>query len=685
MSVLGILAISIQVLLVVVASGLALHQLWVVLSAERGRQQDLVRRVYKGQFYPVAVLVPWVCPSQQPAIEALLLALEALDYPANMIHVHLGQSPTVQAALAQGLDPLKSHLPLHFWQKTEGASPEHPSASALLQARETQLLPWLADRVLATSNSTLLLVLRPGDLVKPDFLKHLVSKASEASVLQGYVAVRDSFGGQKNWLNALQVVKSRLYNRITLTGRYYAGLGMPLQSSGFAIKANILEKYPLRPDASNQWLEYALLLQARGVKVAWAPHAVTYQHLVLDSGLAFKQAWQGFSARWELFFRYGGKVLGRLLAQPLQPRHWRLSEQLLGTVCPGAFGLANIALIMAVFSMVLGKNPSAWLALLGLTVVLHALALTVARCRLQDVKASLLYTPLFYAGLWASLPAQWALSLKQNVSKQAKPEKRYLPTRFNEALPALAPVEEAVFSTAQVVEPTELDDSAFPQGNQAFESPQTPLPEKPLSYEALLDAMLAKAESEPIPFQSPQSTISIEEQALRTVVGKPPNLLAEPPLFNHQAPPNQPVERTSEVPLRVEVPEGEPKQVVCTLKTTVSFNSGRPVYQLTFQYKQAAFTTPAFNQLEKAYEELQAKLSPRGLGLITCGSCACFKNSAVSQVDGYLPSGACLLGKYGQEINPRLDKVTVISPACPHYLGLSHRGPLQQLWQQSLS
>jgi len=310
-------------------------------------------------------------------------------------------------------------------------------------------------------------------------------------------------------------------------------------------------------------------------------------------------------------------------------------------------------------------SPIFWGVSATLVLILNVLGLVVARGKVNDYIAMLIYTPLSYAMAFLTSPAAIYQAIQElwlNRPQKGSHYRRARTTRFNED--------------------DDLDETwlAQQQGKLALQDV--------LRANALEDAMggIEQAGSanwqEDFPASPPRSRKSggTVESALATSRKNQAQTSAEPEAQSALRQQNTEVVRS--VPLSNGV-----KQVNCRLKTLTTISEdGRENYQLTLEYSSVAFSTQSYRILDQAFYELHAKLKSRGLTMITCGSCGNFYNPTADVPDAMIHnSGVCLFDKYGKEVNLKTDAVTVVSQACNYHCPLEQRESVVREWKESLS
>lgn len=652
----------------VALAGLALllfvRSFLILLSAEQGRKRDLVKRLTSPAVdFSVAVILPLSEPlGDDPQgrvvrsdVLTLLQALANQSYPLSKFSIQLACSARNTALLRQ--EQLPANLRIWTYQAADAQAFPDEEGEAMLSPEA--LRGWLVDRVLATSSPDLCVFIEPGDIVKSDFLITLVSKAMEASVIQGYVATRVTASG---WSAQISSLLGRLKNRIETAGRYHARLVTLLQHTGFAIKPDLLEKLPLG-DATPA--DYSLQLYHYGVPVFWAPSVVVFRKAPTTPLALFAQFWQDIAERAGLLWRHG---FGYLTAGLFRAK-WARLELLLALVSPGALGTMTLVLAGLLVARLLPasllEGVPGWLV--GTVLALCALSaltkLLVARCKPLDYAQGLLLLPLVYLGALAAAPwlafqallPQLHHSFGHGGALAARKAKN---TRFNETLPPLTtPAPSPYIAEA-------LDSLAhYPQDaynhNEAADVPyQAHHGRAPVARASVGNGYSSNPMTPPLDLSRPEGQAALM------------------------------------APISIPLTNGQ-KTVHCVLRIHPTQETlspgGEPItlYHMTLEYKGQGFTSAKYKLLDQAFYELQAKLMENGLGFVSCGSCGYFYNPSADKTKAPATGlayrgGYCLFGREGQEVDLDTDKITVVSRACQFHAPLERRAELVRAWQESL-
>ncbi|MBY0450781.1 MAG: glycosyltransferase family 2 protein [Cyanobacteria bacterium] len=623
---LGLLIASLMVLVRHVA---------LLLWAEKGRKYDLVKKLYKVNVdYDVKVLIAFDNPVQISALLELLKALDEQEYPREKIQVHVG----TWADWIDDLDIQLSSVKLQIW-----------SCQASHKSGRGGLTPWLIDRCLANTNGGGLLVfLKPTDMVKPDFIQNVVSKGMDAFVLQGYVGSKRRI--QTPW-GQFCSLSSRLFNRVNNAGHYHLGMTARLLDTGWAIKQEVLEMIPYR-QASDAWdtMEYTIRLNLAGFRVSWAPNVVVFSDHDWTLWQLVKQTINTVGNRLFLLTRYGSAML----LGSVMKMDGNLAELLFSTLTIPAFVLGSLFMLFMLTDLTglteIGSSIT-WGVLAVAVLVSHLLGMVVARAKPQDYWVTLFWTPVVYFLGALILPFVLISLVVDSVLKpKVAADKRYAAqaTRFNEELPA---VTHSSVNHDEAVGLSGLQRSARQQELPPLLEPQQPQQPSRTS-------------------QGPEiGRETGQETGQETGMIQPRAWTKEP-------------RQTSK---SIELSNGK-KRLKCLLHTKTEFSAeGAATYQMTLEYKTVSFQTSKYRIEDQAFYELQAKLSDKGLTVMTCGSCGYFYNPTADVPDTMVNTGVCLYGKQGREVDLTTDAVTVVSAACEHHGNLAERDKIVRFWRDSLA
>ncbi len=616
--------------LVILGTALVLRQLLVIFSAEQGRKQDLVKKLYKARTeFRISVLVPYLDSRSLPRLLHLLRLIEEQEYPRSRVTVHVGCT----RENADDLDPEKLKPNVRRWIYPEN------------KAGFGQMTSWLIERCLAAGDAGLMVFLKPDDVIKPDFFQSIVAVGFENPVVQGYVATKRR---PTTPLEHVVALSRRLINRIGNAGRYHLGLSCRLQDSGWVIKQEVLEMIPYRRGLDLDNLEYTLRLNLANFRVTWAPHVVVYSDEPIRFLPYLTDCVGAFFNRFQIALGYSLPLLFRSLVR----LDFSYFEEFLTVLKPPHFItglLLSVIAAAAWFSPFMVPGSAEVWALFALSVVvLNLLSLVVARCKANDYVTAIFWTPLVYAlGLLASpiAAANCLVSLAMGTagSKSPRSYKSQTRTRFNETIDP----EPSMFDTAHHQEAI-IRDMLVQHAPDEDEMGQYRRERFGRRYQNYAH-------------QIPASTTTIPEA------------------------PRTPIKQARVIEKTVPISNGQ-RQVNCILKMKTDYNGqGEELYQMTLEYKSLSFSTQQYRILDQAFYELESKLMSRGVSIVTCGSCGYFYNPTADVPGAVKNAGVCLFGKKGRDVNLSTDSVTVVSQACPYHCDIESREAIVREWRESLS
>jgi hypothetical protein len=395
-----------------------LRRFLIILAAEQGRKQDLVKKLYKHTHeFRLSVMIPFLNENDYPALLALLKAIHEQSYPASKVTIHLvtaGESGRV-------LVPQSLRQNVRVWEYPS----ERPSYDLAMS--------WLIDRCLARGGNSLFVFLRPTDIVKPDFFRNIVARSLDSFVIQGYIALKNS---PETFFSKAAALSGRLFNRIDNAGRFHMGMSCRLLDSGWAIKQDVLEMIPYHRGLDLDNLEYTLRLNLENFRVTWAPNVVVYadaevdflERVVVGTGSVFN--------RLRLLLSYGPRLLTGMLL--------RFDAHSLASLAaifrPPTMLLSILGVAMAVLTLsvpALASEKPFWLTVVIGSLILNLLALSVGRCRTVDFVTLLIHTPLAYLCTLLASPIGLLVAFRRYWSERgsrARTYRRMRKTRFNEEL-----------------------------------------------------------------------------------------------------------------------------------------------------------------------------------------------------------------------------------------------------------
>ncbi len=617
-----------------------IRSLLLLVFAETGRKHDLIKHIYKsGTDFQIAILIPFIDETKSDALQDLIRALSKQDYPASRIGIHIAATEDSADAL-----PASDDLPKNV---TVWTNPEK-------KASRGQTVSWLVERLLAAGGSSKLFVfLDADDIVRPDFLRNVTTRAFDCFAMQGYIALKRPPKGLFPYVSALS---TRLVNRIENAGRFHMGLSCKLLNSGWVVRQEILEMLPFRQEDDLDNLEYTTLLNLNGYRVNWAPNVVVYKDERVNVMTMMKDIVQGAVNRVRLAIQYTVP----LLVNAVTKMDATFIEQAWSQIKPPNFVIGLLMLLGAFAASQQQPSPPAFylwfLMAIGFWST-QVLALAVARCSFKDVLYSQLFTPATYAVGLFTFPAFLVLSLAQRIKQQmVRPKGSRIGKRFDESrVPAAVASKSKRLTKTHRLLDTYIDEAEELEAAQATTEPLETVNKRngskptPRDFDALYRKKIESYETMDVP------ETAEDAQTLRET---------------H----------------RIPITNGK-NTVDCLLHTYKAVDAdGHESYHLVFEYKNLSFKTQPYRILDQAYYELLTKLRKKGFNIVSCGSCAFFYRPTAGNHYGVAKDiGFCLFGKRGEEIDIDADAITVVSQACGHHTDMAEREAVHKEWQDSLS
>jgi hypothetical protein len=610
-------------LLFALTSLAVIRQLALLGSAEKGRKRDLVKHIYRsGNDFNLSVVIPVLQPSQVKELGELLTGLAKQDYPAKNIQINVVSTPTSFLALEQ-LDLTG----VTVWN--------HPQETAT----KSHLQGWIIERLLAQEGpSRLFVFLDADDMIRPDFMRNVTSRAFDCFVMQGYVAFKRP---PQEMVSKLFALATRLNNRIENAGRYHAGFSSVLQGSGWVIRQELLEMLPFTEHGCWDNLEYTVLLHLNNYRVHWAPNVVVYKNENVSFHDLMSAATQTLFNRARLIIRYAGALVFNGISRQRATSFFLALDTL---KIPAMIWLTLLSTALFALPTVSSRLIVAGAIVLWLTVQL--LQSMVARCKIQDVLAAALQNIGVYPLALLSFPYFAGLHLLNRIMND-QPSKSRMGKRFDETKPSRRLLSHETLVSSEKPSQDVLESfSAFEPEQDHFQVELS----NALSGESFATIFQEKLA---VPFPGfPRHT------------GLPQDVL------------NQPIDLPITNGINTVISQIEVIRQVGLYDTT---------YHLKFQYKQLHFETKAYSLLDQAYYELLSKLNSKGFNVVSCGSCA-YYNRPNPEQHATLPDylGVCLFGRNGQQPEPETDSASVVTPACEEHLPLDQRETVREGWLNSM-
>jgi 1,2-diacylglycerol 3-beta-glucosyltransferase len=375
--------LGILVLLAELVTGLGLLYLYALLIAGRRPQRQDHPAGDRGPGVPLRLAVALPAHNEEQVIGATVRTLRQANYPPDRFDVHVVADfcDDGTAAAAQGAGAI-----VH--ERREGP-----------RGRKGYALEWLLTRLLrAPERYDAILVFDADSRVDPAFLsvasRHLTAGAQ---VIQGHHLIANP---DATWFAALADADMRLNNRTRNQAKVNLGLSARLMGDAMCFSRQVLERFPWSHAHSlTEDREYGLYLATQGIRVRYAPHA-------LSAGQAASR-WHDVTTqrlRW-----YGGVFeLRRRWLRPLLASAWRnrnvaALDHSLELILPSfsslalsAAGLAAMTALLALRRLLPWSFFFAGLGLAGLAVAFPFLGLLAERAPRSCFRA-LVYGPFYTA------------------------------------------------------------------------------------------------------------------------------------------------------------------------------------------------------------------------------------------------------------------------------------------------
>lgn len=293
-------------------------------------------------------------------------------------------------------------------------------------------LAWARERALAAFDADAVCVFDADNVMAPGFLAAMDARlAAGAQVAQGSVETKnpdDSWVTQASTLG--QAVAARLFQR----SRDRLGMSASLAGTGYCIRTGVLAAHPPEPGCLTDDHELQLRLLRAGIRVAWAPEAVTFDEKPITLGSSWRQRVRWAQGHWDVARRHTLPLLGRALRRGdlaaldgalacLQP-----SRSVNAVLAAGLLTLRGAARVVG---LELGAAPgvplAAWAALLACHLI-FPLAALASNGVPPRVAARYVYTAL--------LQATWLPVLLVGLLRSR--DRRWVPTRHTRSISAEA-------------------------------------------------------------------------------------------------------------------------------------------------------------------------------------------------------------------------------------------------------
>ncbi len=389
------------------AQGLASGAYLTAIGAAASRQLQKGHRASSKSRRGFRILIP--AHNEESGLGATLESLSALDYPAELVEIHVvaDNCTDATAVLARSLGAT-AH---------ERVDPANPGKGAALA--------WLIDR-LPPSDDHIIVVIDADTIVVPALLREFDAGFEHSvAAIQGHYVVRDAESGSDVGFRSIALAVRHL---VRPAGRTAFGGSSSLYGNGMAFREHIARKYRWSNSLTED-LEMGLRLLLDGHQVGFAAGAEVAAEMPtsLDSAESQNERWE--AGRLEVA-RTHVPVLMRAARTRAHGRRWAYVDAAIDIALPPMTLLAASTATGGVLTFVFARGRVRRLGTgaatigLGMQVVhvLHSLRLADAPA---EVRRSLLRTPAHI--LWKSRlvvrvarrkPESW-IKTTRNLPKEA--------------------------------------------------------------------------------------------------------------------------------------------------------------------------------------------------------------------------------------------------------------------------
>jgi hypothetical protein len=387
------------------------RMIFLLLASEIGRKFDLVKRRYRNHpEFNFAILIPIINKDQWQAFAVLLAALTQQSYPLELIQIHLLVPEPLKEKLQTSL---QSPLNVTFWG--------FPKIFGREKRVGIELINWGVERLLALGGTPKQIVtLTAEDIIKPDFIEQLAYKAALYPAVQSYMALKRK---PTTWLAMLNALNQRLFNRIEQAGRTHLGFSAKLQTTGWMIHQDVLEKVPLFWALGTYPEGYQLLLNRAGYNVHWATGVMVYQNETLDWKVVLAGYKQKILSRIHFIVEGSQALLSpKLLFQ--KPLAW--VDHLWQLIKPPDLMIGVTLFLLLIIAIGFDLSISSFLQFVFFAyLALSLISLVVARFSGLDILFYTFAAPLGTVAILLALPAYIVFSvLKQLFEPISGPENK---------------------------------------------------------------------------------------------------------------------------------------------------------------------------------------------------------------------------------------------------------------------
>jgi 1,2-diacylglycerol 3-beta-glucosyltransferase len=331
-----------------------------------------------------ALLVP--AHNEEAVLGSLFASLRDLSYPATLVEVHLVADNCTD---------------------TTAAIAREAGAFVYERHNETELgkghaLRWLLAQLEATGRKYDAYVIIDADSqVSPNFLSEMHSQLQAGlQIIQSQYRVQNS---QEAWTAGLRSVAFALFNHLRPLGRTALGWSSGLKGTGMCFSAAVVQRFGWKSFSLTEDVEYHVELVKAGLRVAYAPTAITWSAMPTSLKQAQSQQMRWERGRLELVRRH----VPHLLWQTLRTGNTALFDAAMEILTPPLSALVGL-IVLCTASAVLLPSYLGMLLALALLATLATYVLIGLRLAHLPLAAyrSLLFAPAYIVWkLWLYLTA----------------------------------------------------------------------------------------------------------------------------------------------------------------------------------------------------------------------------------------------------------------------------------------
>jgi cellulose synthase/poly-beta-1,6-N-acetylglucosamine synthase-like glycosyltransferase len=333
-----------RILLLSVEIALAVPMLYLVILsvAALSRRPQALGRAGKPATH-FALLIP--AHNEEKVLGTLFASLHALDYPPDLVDVHLVADNCTDATAALARE---AHAFVYERQDTS-------------EQGKGYALSWLLDQLEAAGREYDAYVVIDADSeVSPNFLQVMDAQLQAGhALIQGCYRVQN---GEEAWTAGLRAVAFALFNHLRPLGRSALGWSCGLKGTGMCFSRAVVKQFPWKSFSLTEDIEQHVALLQAGLPIAYAPAAIVWSAMPTS----LKQA-QSQQMRWER----GRLALVRrrvpqLMWQSLRTRNAALFDAAMEILVPPLSVLAGLIICCGAAAVLLHSQAAfgLWLALL---------------------------------------------------------------------------------------------------------------------------------------------------------------------------------------------------------------------------------------------------------------------------------------------------------------------------------